>query len=531
MLLEPDQLLDGKYRIVRLLGQGGMGAVYEGHHELIDRRIAIKTLLPSIQEEASVVRFEREARAAGRIGNDHILEIYDIGSLADGGRYMVMEYLDGETLSDRIRKRQRLHPAEVVHIALQLLNGLGAAHGAGVLHRDLKPDNIFLVGTKAGIRDFVKIIDFGISKFNLGKDEMRMTATGMVVGTPYYIAPEVAKGLGDVDHRADLYAVGVILYEALAGRVPFDADNFNNLLFKIVLEEAPRLTTLVPDLDPALADLVHRAMAREKNDRFQTCAELAEALQTWAAAAGITLGGFETTTGIGRPSQASVAGIAGMPTGEQQTFAGAAAAPHVSLQHSAPHFTPGPSTIQAPAVRAATPGAFGASQAVEVQRSKRPLGLILGASAAVVALAAVMVVALSGGGEDETGAAASATAADAQDPAVLGPDDATPTEPAPPADTAKPAADTPSTAAKDEPADGPEPADKPAKAADAAPDKPDPSPQPTSDATASRRPTGDTSAASTTTRRAPTTTRAPAPRPSPAPEPTTTERSRRNFGY
>ncbi len=530
MLLEPDQLLDGKYRIVRLLGQGGMGAVYEGHHELIDRRIAIKTLLPSIQEEASVIRFEREARAAGRIGNDHILEIYDIGSLADGGRYMVMEYLDGETLSDRIRKRQRLHPAEVVHIALQLLNGLGAAHGAGVLHRDLKPDNIFLVGTKAGIRDFVKIIDFGISKFNLGKDEMRMTATGMVVGTPYYIAPEVAKGLGDVDHRADLYAVGVILYEALAGRVPFDADNFNNLLFKIVLEEAPRLTTLVPDLDPALADLVHRAMAREKNERFQTCAELAEALQSWATAVGITLGGFEAPTGIGRASHVSVSGVAGLPTGEQQTFGGGASAQHAPLQHTALQHTAGSSTIQAPVVRAATPGAFGASQAVEVQRTKRPLGLLLGAGAGVVALAAVVVVALSGGAEDEAAAAASAQGVDTLDPAALVASDDTNQPAAPAADTTEPAADVPSPPANEQPAA--DPALDAAKTADASADKPqDAPPQPTSDATASPRPTSDTSAASTTARRAPTPTRATPPRPAPAPEPTTTERSRRNFGY
>jgi serine/threonine protein kinase len=191
------QIIEGKYRIVRLIGQGGMGAVYEGVNQLIDRRVAIKVMLPDIGS-AAVGRFEQEARAAGRIGNDHILEILDVGKLPDGAHYMVAEYLDGESLESRLESRGALQPGELAPIALQLLGALAAAHRAGVLHRDLKPDNVFLVREKAGHRDFVKLIDFGISKF-AQDSALNLTKTGTMVGTPYYMSPEQARGKGPVD--------------------------------------------------------------------------------------------------------------------------------------------------------------------------------------------------------------------------------------------------------------------------------------------------------------------------------------------
>jgi serine/threonine protein kinase len=273
------QIIEGKYRIVRLIGQGGMGAVYEGVNQLIDRRVAIKVMLPDIGS-AAVGRFEQEARAAGRIGNDHILEILDVGRLPDGSHYMVAEFLDGESLESRLEARGALQPAELAPIALQLLQALGAAHRAGVLHRDLKPDNVFLVREKAGHRDFVKLIDFGISKF-AQDSALNLTKTGTMVGTPYYMSPEQARGKGPVDARADLYAVGVILYQAVSGQLPFVADSFNDLLFKIVLEAAPPVTHYAPFLDPAFAAIITRAMAREAADRYQTAEELSEALVSW----------------------------------------------------------------------------------------------------------------------------------------------------------------------------------------------------------------------------------------------------------
>jgi len=239
MSLQAGQIIEGKYRIVRLLGEGGMGAVYEGENVRIHRRVAIKVLHSAVASNVDAVqRFEREAQAAGRIGSDHIVEVIDLGNLPDGDRFMVMEYLDGESFSQRIQGRGRLSPAEASGIMIQLLEGLAAAHGAGIFHRDLKPDNVYLLRSKKGQGDFVKILDFGISKFNkLNKDSgMSMTRTGAVMGTPYYMSPEQAKGSKDMDHRSDLYSAGVMLYEAITGQVPFNAETFNELIFKIVLE-------------------------------------------------------------------------------------------------------------------------------------------------------------------------------------------------------------------------------------------------------------------------------------------------------
>jgi eukaryotic-like serine/threonine-protein kinase len=293
MSLETGQVIEGKYRIVRLLGEGGMGAVYEGENTNIQRRVAIKVLHAGVASNTDVVsRFEKEAQAAGRIGSDHIAEVLDLGHLPSGERFMVMEFLDGVALSGRIEERGRLSGVEAAPIVAQLLEGLQAAHDAGIIHRDLKPDNVYLLRNKAGRKDFVKILDFGISKFNsLGGDSsaMSMTRTGAVMGTPYYMSPEQAKGSREIDARSDVYAVGVILYECICGKVPFNAETFNELIFKIVLENAPEVTTIVPDADPGIVAIVRKAMAREPAQRYQTAREFQEALFAWMSTGQVPL--------------------------------------------------------------------------------------------------------------------------------------------------------------------------------------------------------------------------------------------------
>ncbi len=390
MQLSPGEIIDDKYRIVRLLGEGGMGAVYEGENTRIHRRVAIKVLHASVAGMAdAVARFEREAQAAGRIGSDHIVEVLDLGTLASGDRYMVMEFMDGDTLSQRIRQRGRLAPTEVLPLMQQLLDALGAAHNAGIVHRDLKPDNVFLLRSRRGNADFVKLLDFGISKFGSGPSALSMTRTGAVMGTPYYMAPEQARGAKDLDARVDLYAVGVILYEALTGQVPFSADTFNELLFKIVLEKPRPLEELVPEIDPGFVAIVSRAMARERDDRFQTAEALQVALEQWAR-------------GLGH-----VVAAATMPTAVRQGVE-AVGPPTVAASFGTP-----------PAAFGTTPGNWANASAVAeppasapVLPMRRPSGALWGGVAAAVLLAGgVGVFALSGSDEavaDPKVAAASA---------------------------------------------------------------------------------------------------------------------------
>jgi serine/threonine protein kinase len=298
MDVEIGQLLDNKYKILRLLGEGGMGAVYEGENVRIHHRVAIKVMHPNVEaDNASRERFEREAQAAGRIGSEHICEVYDLGELPSGARYMVMEFLAGESLSTRVLKLGRIAPEVMAPLLLQLLEGLDAAHGAGIIHRDLKPDNVFLQRTKSG-GDFVKIVDFGVSKFNAlsGGEGMSMTRTGAVVGTPYYMSPEQVRGAKLVDHRSDLYSVGVVLFECITGTLPFQADTFNELMFKIALEQPQDAEKLVPGLDPRFAAIMRKSMARDAADRYPTAAQFSDAVAEWMRAAGVAVPAGHTSS-------------------------------------------------------------------------------------------------------------------------------------------------------------------------------------------------------------------------------------------
>jgi len=465
------QLIDGKYQIVRLIGEGGMGAVYEGKNTLISRRVAIKVLHPgaAAADEGAVRRFEREAQAAGRIGSDHILEVLDVGIFPDGARYMVMEYLDGEPLSERIQRLGRMSPHEVRPILAQALVGLSAAHKAGIVHRDLKPDNIFILKEKAGRQDFVKLIDFGISKFAVLGGDMSMTRTGALMGTPYYMSPEQAKGASNVTQLSDIYSLGVIAFEALTGKVPFDGTTFNELMFKIVLSEAPNPEELVVGLDPAFSAIVRRAMDREPSRRFQGTDEFLAALERWSPMA--------RTVSDGTPFMVQAFGT---------DPAVAAAAQASSLPPTLP-----------PQRASATPAG--------IPLEKSPLLLWGGVGLAALALSIVLFMSIGGDdGEAEANAAPSAAPAAVTVAPVAAPAPAPPPTPAPaPAPVAAPAP----------PPAAPAPAAAVTKPAASKPvaTKPVTKPAATKTATVSTKP-------------------APAPEPAaPAPKPKT--KATRDFGY
>jgi len=282
MLLAQGTLLEGKYRIERLLGAGGMGSVWVAEHTMLHRPVAVKVLDSSAttRDATAVQRFLREAQTAARLRSDHIVDVLDVGRFDDGTPFLIMELLEGETLSARIKKEGRLQQGQAALLVDHLLSGLTAAHAAGVIHRDIKPDNCFITKKNGG--DHLKLLDFGISKVAPNSPEaareMRMTRTGVVMGTPYYMAPEQARGSKDIDHRCDLYAVGAILYECVTGRVPFEAESVNELLFKIVLEPLVPPRSMAPELDPAFEALILCAMGREADARYQTAQQFRDAL-------------------------------------------------------------------------------------------------------------------------------------------------------------------------------------------------------------------------------------------------------------
>jgi len=278
-------VLQDRYRIVRLLGEGGMGAVYEGEHLLIKKRVAIKCLHAQYAQNPEVVaRFHREALAATSIGHQNIIEVTDLGRFPDGSVFMVLEFLQGRDFANLIEDEGPQPLNRVVHIMMQICDALTAAHDKDIVHRDLKPENVFLI-RRGEDRDFVKLLDFGISKMKSASDtpSSSMTRTGMALGTPYYMAPEQAQGRKDVDHRADIYALGVILFRALTGQHPFDHDSYPMLVLKICTEPPPPLRRYRPDLPPELEQVAAKMLAKTPDERFPNCAAVKVALRPFAS--------------------------------------------------------------------------------------------------------------------------------------------------------------------------------------------------------------------------------------------------------
>lgn len=272
-----NRLVEGKYRIDRLIGKGGMGAVYEAEHVKLGRKVAIKVLLEGHSAGSGAgKRFQREARAAGSIGHPNIVQVFDLGTLEDGAPFLVMELLQGETLAERLEVAGAIPSSLTIEIMEQILSALQAAHEQGIIHRDLKPDNVFLAEDRGGV--VAKLLDFGVSK-SLDENTLSLTRTGAVVGTPYYLAPEQARGDRDVDRRVDIWAAGVLMYEALTGMLPFNADNYNALLVKILQQRPVAPSRIRPTLAPALEAVIMTAMAHHADERFATAAEMLDALE------------------------------------------------------------------------------------------------------------------------------------------------------------------------------------------------------------------------------------------------------------
>jgi serine/threonine-protein kinase len=284
--VKPGDLLAGKYRVERVLGEGGMGVVVAATHAHLGQRVALKFLLPELSARPDIVaRFDREARAAVRIQSEHVARVLDTGVLESGAPYMVMEYLEGSDLAQLVRQRGRLEVPEAVDYVLQACEVLAEAHMAGIVHRDLKPANLFLTRRADGT-PLIKVLDFGISKANLlgaeGPGAQPLTQTSAMMGSPKYMSPEQLKSSRDVDVRTDIWALGVVLHELLTGEAAFRAPTMPELLMSILSAPPPPLRARRPDAPPGLEAVILRCLEKDAARRYANVAELAVGLGEFA---------------------------------------------------------------------------------------------------------------------------------------------------------------------------------------------------------------------------------------------------------
>jgi serine/threonine-protein kinase len=272
-------VVGGKYRLESPIGQGGMGSVWRATHTILESPVAVKFLetYGSARQEMGK-RFLREAKLAGGLKHRNVVHILDFGVMDDGQPFMVMELLEGQSLGDRIDDGPDLEPIELLDIMAKVLSGLAAVHEAGIIHRDIKPDNIFLVRDAEGL--YPKLLDFGISRgAESDGSDTRVTRTGAVMGTPLYMSPEQARGMKDIDARTDLWSVGMILFEGLSGgELPFEAEHMGDILIRVATEDAPSLATRRPDLPKEVVSIVDRALSRPREKRFESARQMRDAV-------------------------------------------------------------------------------------------------------------------------------------------------------------------------------------------------------------------------------------------------------------
>ncbi len=404
------QTLDGRYSLESKIGEGGMGVVFHARHAVIERPLAIKVLKrEAMRDPATIRRFVQEAKAASRISHPNIVDITDFGTTLDGMTYSVMEFVAGQTLGAAIRLGAPFAPPRALQITAQIARALSAAHDKGIVHRNLKPDNVFLI-ERDGRSDFVKIVDFGIAKIApLGGEaaEPRLTRAGSVFGTPEYMAPEQAAGRGDADARVDIYALGVILYQMICGRVPHRGESVARTLAMQMLDPIEPPSKVRPDLAiaPALEAVVMRALARPRDQRYQTMGELLEALERiQLPAAGVSVTGSPVYALAALPPGADPGLVPSMPavplqfTDPARLASQAAAEPGTPRARTSPtarRITDEPEVTtgeRPPAYQDTLTDERGSAQSARTRPWPRPLVLALIASGAAGAVALVLVL-------------------------------------------------------------------------------------------------------------------------------------------
>src|SRR5262245_50660426 len=283
------QVINNKYRLLRLIGDGGMGSVFEARHEVLGTTVALKFLHPELSRRAGLVqRFLQEARVSAQIQSPHVVRVTDVDQNQNGQAFIVMEYLEGKTLQtlyeELYHSRQRLSYADALEYAMQMLEGVEAAHTAGVVHRDLKPDNVIITKGKRG-EPVLKLLDFGIAKLKVtGQLDRGLTRPGIIMGTPEYMAPEQAYSADAVDARADIFSLGVMIFEMLAGRRPVGGDEPHQIATAYLTRNIANLKELAPHVPAELATAIHRAMGPKPDDRFGSVADLRAAIEPfWMA--------------------------------------------------------------------------------------------------------------------------------------------------------------------------------------------------------------------------------------------------------
>ncbi|MDB4942469.1 MAG: serine/threonine protein kinase, partial [Labilithrix sp.] len=319
-------VVDGKYVLERLLGQGGMGAVYAARHRKLGHAVAIKVMLADAANHEAASRFVNEGRAAANIQNEHVVRVSDVDE-ENGYAYMVLELLEGEDLAQLLERERRLPPAVAVAYVMQALDGVRQAHAQGIVHRDLKPSNLFLAKRHDGT-SVIKVLDFGISKAGtsnpLGVAPGALTSTKAMLGSPLYMSPEQLRSSKSVDARADIWATGVILYELCTGKLPFMGENLGELFAQILEVEAPPLRALVPEAPAALEAIVAKCLQRRPEHRFQSVAELERELAPLLAGASNAPFAAQTAMMSNTPQLGGMRGPApsgqyGPPPGMQHT--------------------------------------------------------------------------------------------------------------------------------------------------------------------------------------------------------------------